>query len=311
MERLPWNTACAAYRRSSSLTLTEWSGASTWVRCRRTCCAASLMSCCWKRRRRAARPYWSRAGCYNPAHWRPKHDHAGRQRSRGRCAGSAGNGLGRHVGPRRSHRPAGDHPVAGSGVEPARRVAGGAGSHAAGGLLQTAKEWAGDRTIAGAGIALAGSIDAASNMLLSSPNLPALNGVTLPTLVGADAGSAGVGGQRRQPGGPGRILLRGGSAGAAAGHSVPHAGVHNLQHRRGSGHCRPGRGVHRRGWSGWRSRAHDRRPAGRRSGSAPAATAAAWRPWHQAPPSPARPGPAWEMPLPGRRCNGPTRPMRR
>ncbi|CAI7992735.1 Putative xylose repressor [Geodia barretti] len=54
--------------------------------------------------------------------------------------------------------------------------------HAAGGLLQTARDWAGDRPVAGAGIALAGSIDAASNMLLSSPNLPALNGVRLPAL---------------------------------------------------------------------------------------------------------------------------------
>lgn len=56
---------------------------------------------------------------------------------------------------------------------------------AAGALLLTAKERAGaidrgPRPIAGAGIALAGSIDAASSMLLSSPNLPALNGVTLP-----------------------------------------------------------------------------------------------------------------------------------
>jgi glucokinase len=75
--------------------------------------------------------------------------------------------------------------------------------HAAGGLLQTAKDWAGGRTIAGAGIALAGSIDAASNMLLSSPNLPALNGVTLPALwepilgapvwVGNDANLAALG----------------------------------------------------------------------------------------------------------------------
>ena len=56
---------------------------------------------------------------------------------------------------------------------------------AAGTLLLSAREWAGaidpgPRPIAGAGIALAGSIDAASNMLLSSPNLPALNGVSLP-----------------------------------------------------------------------------------------------------------------------------------
>ena len=51
----------------------------------------------------------------------------------------------------------------------------------AGRLLLTAKEWAGLRTIAGAGIALAGSIDATSGMLLSSPNLPALNGVSLPS----------------------------------------------------------------------------------------------------------------------------------
>ena len=75
--------------------------------------------------------------------------------------------------------------------------------HAAGGLLQAAKDWAGGRTVAGVGIALAGSIDAASNMLLSSPNLPALNGVTLPALwepmlgapvwVGNDANLAALG----------------------------------------------------------------------------------------------------------------------
>ena len=50
----------------------------------------------------------------------------------------------------------------------------------AGSLLIAARERAGDRTVAGAGIALAGSIDAATNTLLSSPNLPALNGVSLP-----------------------------------------------------------------------------------------------------------------------------------
>ena len=55
---------------------------------------------------------------------------------------------------------------------------------AAGSLLQGAQAQAGDRSIAGAGIALAGSIDAASSMLLSSPNLPALNGANLPELWG-------------------------------------------------------------------------------------------------------------------------------
>ncbi len=74
---------------------------------------------------------------------------------------------------------------------------------AAGDVLLTAREWAGRRPIAGAGIALAGSIDAASSMLLSSPNLPALNGVSLPTLwepvldvpvwVGNDANLAALG----------------------------------------------------------------------------------------------------------------------
>jgi len=73
----------------------------------------------------------------------------------------------------------------------------------AGGLLHTAKEWAAGRTIAGAGIALAGSIDAARNMLLSATNLPALSGVTLPSLwepmlgapvwVGNDANLAALG----------------------------------------------------------------------------------------------------------------------
>ena len=74
---------------------------------------------------------------------------------------------------------------------------------AAGSLLLEAKERAGDRAVAGAGIALAGSIDAASGMLLSSPNLPALNGASLPVLwepmldmpvwVGNDANLAALG----------------------------------------------------------------------------------------------------------------------
>ena len=74
---------------------------------------------------------------------------------------------------------------------------------AAGKLLVEAREQAGGRPIAGAGIALAGSIDAATDMLLSSPNLPALNGVTLPDLwqpmlgipvwVGNDANLAALG----------------------------------------------------------------------------------------------------------------------
>ena len=74
---------------------------------------------------------------------------------------------------------------------------------AAGGLLLEAMDNAGQRPIAGAGIALAGSIDAATNMLLSSPNLPVLNGVTLPDVwqpmldmpvwVGNDANLAALG----------------------------------------------------------------------------------------------------------------------
>lgn len=74
---------------------------------------------------------------------------------------------------------------------------------AAGSLLREAKDNAGERPIAGAGIALAGSIDVATNMLLSSPNLPALNGVTLPDVwqpmldmpvwVGNDANLAALG----------------------------------------------------------------------------------------------------------------------
>ena len=73
----------------------------------------------------------------------------------------------------------------------------------AGALLREARDNAGGRPIAGAGIALAGSIDAATNMLLSSPNLPALNGVTLPEVwqpmldlpvwVGNDANLAALG----------------------------------------------------------------------------------------------------------------------
>ena len=74
---------------------------------------------------------------------------------------------------------------------------------AAGSLLLEARHNAGERTIAGAGIALAGSIDASTDMLLSSPNLPALNGVTLPDVwqpmlgmpvwVGNDANLAALG----------------------------------------------------------------------------------------------------------------------
>ncbi len=74
---------------------------------------------------------------------------------------------------------------------------------AAGALLLQAMNNAGQRPIAGAGIALAGSIDATTNMLLSSPNLPALNGVTLPDVwqpmldmpvwVGNDANLAALG----------------------------------------------------------------------------------------------------------------------
>ena len=73
----------------------------------------------------------------------------------------------------------------------------------AGALLRQAKYNAFGHPIAGAGIALAGSIDADTNMLLSSPNLPALNGVTLPDLwqpmlnlpvwVGNDANLAALG----------------------------------------------------------------------------------------------------------------------
>ena len=74
---------------------------------------------------------------------------------------------------------------------------------AAGGLLRQAQAAAGPRSIAGIGVALAGSIDAGTNMLLSSPNLPALNGVVLPTAwapllgapvwVGNDANLAALG----------------------------------------------------------------------------------------------------------------------
>ena len=73
----------------------------------------------------------------------------------------------------------------------------------AGALLRQARYNAFGHPIAGAGIALAGSIDADTNMLLSSPNLPALNGVTLPDLwqpmldlpvwVGNDANLAALG----------------------------------------------------------------------------------------------------------------------
>ena len=76
---------------------------------------------------------------------------------------------------------------------------------AAGGMLIAAREQAGvlGRAVAGAGIALAGSIDAATGTLLSSPNLPALNGAALPDLwapllgapvwVGNDANLAALG----------------------------------------------------------------------------------------------------------------------
>ena len=74
---------------------------------------------------------------------------------------------------------------------------------AAGGLLRRAQAAAGPRPIAGLGVALAGSIDAGTDMLLSSPNLPALNGVVLPAAwapllgvpvwVGNDANLAALG----------------------------------------------------------------------------------------------------------------------
>ena len=74
---------------------------------------------------------------------------------------------------------------------------------AGGGLLRRAQAAAGLRAIAGLGVALAGSIDAGTDMLLSSPNLPALNGVVLPTAwapmlgapvwVGNDANLAALG----------------------------------------------------------------------------------------------------------------------
>ena len=91
------------------------------------------------------------------------------------------------------------------------RAANGAGASqdelitAAGGMLIAAREQAGvlGRAVAGAGIALAGSIDAATGTLLSSPNLPALNGAALPDLwapllgapvwVGNDANLAALG----------------------------------------------------------------------------------------------------------------------
>ncbi len=73
----------------------------------------------------------------------------------------------------------------------------------AGAILSEARDNAAGRPIAGVGIALAGSIDAATNMLLSSPNLPALNGVNLPDVwqpmldlpvwVGNDANLAALG----------------------------------------------------------------------------------------------------------------------
>ena len=74
---------------------------------------------------------------------------------------------------------------------------------AAGSLLGEARDNAFGRPIAGAGIALAGSIDHMTDMLLSSPNLPALDGVMLPALwqptlgvpvwVGNDANLAALG----------------------------------------------------------------------------------------------------------------------
>ena len=91
------------------------------------------------------------------------------------------------------------------------RAANGAGATqdeliaAAGGMLNTAQAQAValGRAVAGAGIALAGSIDAATGTLLSSPNLPALNGAALPDLwapmlgapvwVGNDANLAALG----------------------------------------------------------------------------------------------------------------------
>ena len=182
--------------------------------------------------------------------------------------------------------------------------------HAAGGLLQTAKDWAGGRTIAGAGIALAGSIDAASNMLLSSPNLPALNGVTLPALwepilgapvwVGNDANLAalgeyyyGAGRPVRREDTPSRTLVfitfstgvgagivdRGavftGAVGAAG-----EVGHMTIDLRADAPQCACGNSGCLEALA---------------SGTAIARA----------------PRPDWEMPLPGRRCSRLTRPMRR
>ena len=71
------------------------------------------------------------------------------------------------------------------------------------GLIDQARQWCGDRPIAGLGIAVAGPVDAATGALLDPPNLPALNGVSLsdqwapalpfPILIGNDANLAALG----------------------------------------------------------------------------------------------------------------------
>lgn len=83
------------------------------------------------------------------------------------------------------------------GADRAQLLAAGAG------LIEQARDWCGDRAIAGLGIAVAGPVDAATGTLLDPPNLPALNGVSLkdhwapalpfPVHIGNDANLAALG----------------------------------------------------------------------------------------------------------------------
>ena len=91
-------------------------------------------------------------------------------------------------------------------------------------LLRQAIHWCGNRSIAGLGVAIAGPVEAETGTLYGSPNLRALNGVSLkalwepalgfPVLVGNDANLAalgefhyGAGLEAREQGNPPRTLL--------------------------------------------------------------------------------------------------------
>ena len=181
---------------------------------------------------------------------------------------------------------------------------------AAGSLLMEAKSRAGGRPIAGAGIALAGAIDAAAGTLLSSPNLPALNGVALPDVwaplldlpvwVDNDANLAALGEYCYGAGRPNSPQAR------------PARTLVYVTFSTGVGAGIVDRGAVFSGAAGAAGEVgHMTLTAAPTPPFAPAATAAAWKPWPPAPPSGAARRPGWAPPPPARRCAGLTKPMRR